>query len=386
MTRRLLSALTLLAAALILGACSLSGGKSRSAQTTASRPPQPIATPSPTAKALVTTTSATTPPANPALRATPKPTSTPAPKPSARIVTAAGCCGLFAWVDDSQLLVLDAPGGRAQTSIYDLTNGNRKQLGGDFGTSAAGLVALSDQASGTTRIVDQNGRTVSTIQNQGTETWIAPNGKRVAWLQPLPSKTPSSLLPRPVELWVADINGANAKPVLRLLASNVQWLADSRHLVTVGRTLAAQSPGVWDIDSDTGSHQVIVPATFVQALQVSPDGAHLAYLITFSGKPAQDGIWVSNADGTGRRHISGQGGFRWADGGSRLWLLQLAPDGGGNDHLQLIDTASDATVTTVALDGRVLDDRWSISPDGRYVAFWRETDQQTEVFGPLPGA
>lgn len=388
MTRRLTVVLSLLAIVAVLGsACSLSGSRTRPTATPASRPPQPVATASPTAQASVPTpvtpqpAVTATPTSTPA--PTPTPSPTPAPKPTGRAVTTSGCCGLFSWVDDSRLLVFDAPGGQAQTSIYDLTNDSRKALGGDFGTSAGGLIALSDQANGTTRIVDQNGRTISTIKNQGTETWIAPNGKRVAWLQPLPSKTPSSLLPRPVQLWVVDINGANAKPVMQLLASNVQWLGDSLHLATVGRTLDAQDPGVWIIDSDTGQHRLLVPATFVQALQVSPDGSHLAYLNTFSSKPEEDGIWVSKADGSGKRHIAGQGGFRWADDGSHLWLLQLAPAGGGNDHLRLIDVKTGAPASDVALNGRVLDDRWALSPDSRYVALWRESDRQTEVFGPL---
>lgn len=385
MTRRLTVVLSLLAIVALLGsACSLSGSRNRPTATPASRPPQPVATVSPSTRALIATPVATSTP-SPTSTPTPSPTPspTPVPTPTGRTVTTAGCCGLFSWVDDSRLLVLDAPGGEAQTSIFDLTNDSRKVLSGDFGTSAGGLIALSNQANGTTRIVDRDGRTVSTIQNQGAETWIAPNGKRVAWLQPLPSKTPSSLLPRPVQLWVADINGANAKPVLQLLASSVQWLGDSLHLATVGRTLDAQDPGVWIVDSDSGQHTVLVAATFVQALQVSPDGSHLAYLVTFSGKPAEDGIWVSKTDGSERRHIPGQGGFRWADDGSHLWLLHLAPAGGGNDHLRLIDVKTGATVSDVPLDARVLDDRWALSPDGRYVAFWRESDRQTEVFGPL---
>lgn len=334
-----------------------------------------------------TTATATTPPVvtTPAPTSVPTPRATPSPEPRGRIVTSGGCCGLFSWIDAHRLLLFDAPSaGSGGSFVLDAASGKKTALAAEFGQpSTAGLIAMPDMSAGVTRILDTTGHVRYQIQNQAAPTWIAPNGLRIVWLERLPLQTPSSLLARPVQLWEANVDGSNAHPLLKLLTSSAQWLADSRRLVLAGRTLDAGSPGVWIVDSDTGSYRVLVPARFVQAVQLSPDSTRVAYLVTFSGNPAQDGIWVAEIDSPKRWHLSDVGGFRWDDS-QHLWLLQLAPASGGNDHLDLVNVETEKHQANVALDARVLNDQWQVSPDGRMVALWREEDHQVEVFGPLP--
>ncbi len=95
--------------------------------------------------------------------------------------------------------------------------------------------------------------------------------------------------------------------------------------------------GVWSIDTNNGTNSVLVPATFVRTLNVSPDGTRMSYLVTFSGDSSKDGIWVANVDGSHATHLTQVGAIRWAGDDNHLWLLDLAAAGAGEDHVRQLD-------------------------------------------------
>lgn len=339
--------------------------------------PAPTDTPSPTS-----TPTATVPP--PPATPTPEPTPTPVPEPVATAVTVGGCCPLFSWMDATRLVVYDTPPEEGAAAwLVDIGSGERIRLDAKFGLpSTSGLVAVPDEVARLTRIVDAQGAVVAEIGNGGALTWISPSGSQVAWIERLPRSTPSSNINRAVRLWVADTSGANARPALTFLASRVAWLPDDRRVLAQARAGDGSSPGVWVIDVDSGTYTVLDAQTFVQAVRVSPDGQRVAYLVTFSGDPSNDGLKVAEIDGPGRWAMPEARSYRWAGNGSALWI-HLPGAAGANDRLELIDVESGAVQASVDLGARVLNDAWEVSPDGRTVAFWREEDRQVVVFGPL---
>lgn len=316
----------------------------------------------------------------------PPATPTPTPVPVAQAVTTAGCCGAFAWLNGSDLLTYDEPAGEPPGAyVANIESGARRRLDRVLGyPSSSGLIAIPDPAAGGTRIVQADGTLRGRIANGGAPTWIAPDGTRAAWLERLPRRTPSSLLPRPVRLWVAGVDGSGARAVMDLLTGQVQWLADSRRLVMVARATDGASPGIWVVDVDTGSRRVLLAAPFVQALRVSSDGTRVAYLVTFSGDPTRDGVGVAEIDGPGRWHLPFVGSYRWAGDNRSLWRLELAGPRGGNDHVVLVDVQTGVEQARVDLGGRVLNDTWEVAPGGHALAYWREADRQVVVVRPLP--
>jgi hypothetical protein len=216
---------------------------------------------------------------------------------------------------------------------------------------------------------------VFTIHNGGVLTWISPDGTHVAWLEDLGITNISSLVPRTVKLWTAKIDGSDATPLLTFDAAAIQWLPDNRHVIALARAPDGSSAGIWSVNTTDGTNSVVVRGTFLQALRLSSDGSRMAYLETFSGTSADDGVWVADVDGSRRVHLSESGAFRWAAGSTQLWFLKLAAAGSGNDQLLQVDIATDRVINQVDLGGRVLDDDWEVSPDGQAVVFWNEKDQ-----------
>jgi hypothetical protein len=297
-----------------------------------------------------------------------------------------GCCGTFSWIDANRVLVFDNPAqGQSGAWVVDVRTGSREYVSAGFGLpSPSGLVAVPDKNLGKTEIRRLDGSLVSTINNGGVLTWISPNGQHVAWLEDLGVTSISSLVPRTVRLWSANIDGSNTKSLLEFDASTFQWLPDNRHVIALARAPDGSAAGIWSVDTTDGTNAVVERGTFLQSLRLSPDGTRMAYLETFSGLSADDGVWVSNVDGSNRVHLQDAGAFRWASGSSALWFLKLAPLDGGDDELAEIDIATDKMVAQVDLGGRVLNDEWEVNPSGDVVAYWSEKDQSVVVTALKP--
>lgn len=340
--------------------------------TTASAP-EPRATPFPSTPAATPAAISTVAPATPGHAATPA--ASPPAAPTVTTGQIASCCGTFAFVDASALLVYDAPPGKQAGSwLVNIHSGIRRYLAPHFGApSAAGVVAVSRPDVGRTDILRLDGTVVATLENAGTTTWISPDGSRVAWLAREPQRTPSSLLARPVQLWTAGVDGSGAHAVAELLASDLAWLPDNRRVILLGRRLDGSSPGVWTIDVTTGAVVVLAEAPFPQALHLAPDGQSFAFLSTFTGHAEQDGEWAVSIDGSRRVHLPGVGGVRWAPDSRSLWQRQ-AGEGSDPDSLVELDVASGREMRRVRLAAQVRTDMWEVSPGGDAVVYWRDAD------------
>lgn len=374
---------------LILGACSApwsshsapataTTGTVSSVEPTATATPLPMVTSEPSAPAVAVPTVTPTP--------TPAPTVVPTPTPSVIQAPVAGCCGVFEWAAPNQLLVYDEPkGGKSGSYLVNVQAGNRTLLSSEFGIpSQSGLIAFPNRTGGTTQIRELDGSVVSTVHNGGRVTWISPNGKRIAWLVDQGIPNTSSEVMRVVRLMSANVDGSNQKSLVELEASSIQWLPDNVHVMAIARAQNGTHSGIWTIDTNTGTNAVVIQATYVFALALSPDGTKMAYLVTFSGDPAKDGVWVANVDGSHQIHLSQVGAFRWASNSSSLWFLQLASPGGGQDHVEKVNIATDSVTETVPLGGRVLGGEWAVNPTGEVVAYWNEADQSVYVKALTP--
>jgi hypothetical protein len=305
---------------------------------------------------------------------TPRPTATPNPeRPPLEL---ASCCGLLAWVDRDRLLVYDAPaGGSPGAWLVHLPDSQRRFLSPRFGLpSPAGIVAVPEPVNRQTTVLDLEGNAVSVLPNGGTLSWPSPDGKRVAWLERLPVRTPSSSVNRVMRLWVSDLASGERRPLVELQAASLTWLPDSRRLLAGARTPQGERPGIWMIDVDSGEVDIVVEGTFLYNVRLSPDGRRIGYVRALSGDRAQDGLWILDLDSGATWRLPIAAGFRWAGSGDAIWLL--VPGAGEQpDTLVLVDARSGTSLRTLSLPGQVLNSVWEISPDGRWVAFWRLQDE-----------
>jgi hypothetical protein len=341
--------------------------------------PEPTVTPTPVPTPTATPQPTMTP--EPTPTAIPTPTPSPTPEPLLTTVTRTPCCGLFAWYDDKRLLVYDQiPGEPGGSWLVEVETGERTFSGDDFGLpSQAGVIAFPNGETGTVTLRDGSGEALGEVQNGGWIAWPSPDGERLAWLENLPIRTPSSSVNRGVRLLIADVNDGEPRAVLELQAAEVHWLPDNRYLLIPARDTSFEQAGLWLVDTDTGEYEVLFNEIFVQAVQLSPDGTQVAFVRTFRPDPGQNGLWVLDIRASHLQQVERTGSQRWHADSESLWMLELAPTGEGVDVLRRVEIESGDIRGEVTLDGQVLNDTWEISPDGSYVAFWRVDDGQVVI-------
>ncbi len=313
----------------------------------------------------------------------PSPTATPAPR--LRQLTTGGCCVQPFWSPDGrQVRYIDRPSAESPVGIYgvDLEGGMPALV-----TERLGLYS----ADGSLVAYPENG---ATMIERGGERWAAPSGGRpvsfspdgtlIAWQLSASGGTNEA---RASEVWVARVDGSEARRVARLLGGGFSgWFPDGRRLLVTTRTDAGADPHYAALDLTDGSQTVIAEAPRLRGASISPEGGWLAYSVTFSGDPERDGLWVVRADGTDARRLSLFGAYRWRAEG-QLLVIPLETSA-SSPRLVEVDAStgvarplSDPTVTVFHIENG----DWTLSPDGSHIAFVSADDRNIWILD-LPGS
>jgi hypothetical protein len=387
MIRALIPGILIVLASLTIAACSVvervePTPAPTSTETSFTLTPPPIPTPEPTPTATPTVIPERTATPTPESTATPEPTPTAEPEPPVRTtVTETPCCGLFEWITDNELIVYeDPPDGDRGSYVVDVSSGDRRWLSDGYGLpSPGGIIAIVLGSADQVRAIDRSGAERRIFDSPSNVAWPSPDGSRVALLERLPVRTPSSTVDRSVELRIADIESGAIETVLQLQTADVQWLPDNRHVLVSARTLDMGQAGIWLIDTVTGSYDILFEELFLRAARLSPDGDSVAFMRTFNEDPAQNGVWVMDLESRDMHRVFESGSFRWDPDGDHIWRLDMSQDRAASDSLLLHDAISGDVERAVQLEGRVLNDVWSISPGRTYVAYWRLEDDLVAV-------
>ncbi|HET8628212.1 MAG TPA: hypothetical protein VFL91_12365 [Thermomicrobiales bacterium] len=345
-----------------------------------------VATPPPEAAAAAPGQAAPAGPPGQATAASAAPGGTTAPAtsptpagPAPRLVklTWDGCCPQPQWLADGRGVFFYGPGkpGGAQNGTWWVPRdgGAPQLLNAHYGafTPDQRLVAYPD--GGLTRLARVDGTPLGAVDSQGLRVYFAPTGDRIAWLVLADDvdQGPVELeAPTRVAVAGADGTGARVLPVV-LRTETLQWFPDGRRLLINARDAAGAHPGLVILDIDTGALTRLVDAGSLESPAISPDGRAIAYTATLQADPAQDGVWLVNADGSGRRRLPIAGGYRWAPDGRSL-LYVPAPSDLPTDELWRYRLADGAAVPVVRADRArfaIVQDEWEVAPDGAAIAF-----------------
>jgi Tol biopolymer transport system component len=262
----------------------------------------------------------------------------------------------------------------------DLTGGSPALV-----TTRLGLYSLDETRvayleSGQT-YVEQIGGPRWRVDNGGRAVVFSPDSTQIAWQV---ASSPYNFDRRRVTVWVAQADGTGARKIVDLVGGTLAgWFPDSRRLLVTSRDAnhtVAQAVTV----ADSGL-SLLASGARLDALALSPGGGWLAYTVTFSGEPGQDGLWMvpiapSPAAAPAARRLEVFGGFAWRAEG-RLLVIPLDAEAASQRVLEVTASSGAArpVVEPAAAPIQIAQGDWAVAPDGRHLAFVSAADHNIWV-------
>lgn len=334
--------------------------------------------------------SATNPPegSEAPLVAAPTEAPSPTPLPALRQLTGGGCCVQPIWSSDAaQVLYIDRPSADAPSGLWGVPvqGGEPQFITDQLGIYSPDMQLLATLVNGTTIIERVATGEQWTIPNDGRAVSFSPDGSWVAWTAGQ-SGPPFDTAQR--QVWISRFDGSQVQEVFSSVSGGFAgWFPDGRLMVS-GRVEGSDTEQAYwalSLDSEQPGRVELARGERLRDALISKDGNWLAYMVTFSQDPAQDGLWLVNTHTGERRLLDVFGSYQWRDG-DRLLVVPLDLSQPAHRLLQVQAATGEVQVLTdpAAMPFRIANGDWSVSPDGRSVVFSSAQDGNIWVL-EIPG-
>ncbi len=330
-----------------------------------------------------------TPSPSPTATSTPSPT--PTPTPALHRLTTGGCCTQPFWSPDSgQVLFIDKPAADAPLGIWGVDStrpGSTPELLTErIALYTADLSFLVQYGQGETIVEHLEGPLAETTTERwtvpagGRSVTLSPDRRRVAWQV---SNDDAPFERRITQVWVANIDGTEAQLVATLPRGGFAgWLSGDVLLLNGQESLDSQETIVYTLSLTDGAQVELIRAERPRGLQLSHDGRWLAYYVTLSDEPAENGVWLVHTDGTERRQLDLElfGAYQWRDA-HRLIVIPFRADAAYHELWEVdaetgeTHRLTDPSITPI----KIANGDWQVSPDGHRVAFVESSDRNLWV-------
>jgi len=350
----------------------------------ASATPVPGPTDAPAATSSPTPSPTVVPSATPTPTATTAPSPTPTPAPVLRQLTTGGCCTQPFWSPDSaEVWTIDKPAPDQPVGYWSVDAGQTlpepklrpepiAYYSPDFsyrlelGTQTT-IVRMSD---GAKWVAPAGGRVVS----------FSPGRKRIAW-SVSPANVPVER--RVTQVWVADIDGKNARQVISLPRGGLAgWISDDVVLLTAADSLQSPSTRLFSLDLTNGQRVDLAGEQRLRGLSVSPDGKWLIYYISQNQDKTKNGLYLARSDGSSTRQLDRElfGAYQWRDS-NRLLIIPFQSETPSHAVWEL--NASTGDVRRLTDPGvtpfKIANGDWRVAPDGHAIVFVSAADRNLWV-------
>ena len=213
-----------------------------------------------------------------------------------------------------------------------------------------------------------------TVRTDGEWPALSPDNSRLLWLRRAAVDAPDTQ--PPLEIWVADARGENARIIAAQDAGYAVWL-------DAGRVLAVESGNQ---RSTLHVHNVVDGSVYelgtftrLRSLSVAPGGSRLMFYLSYQDDPALDGVYtLATQPGATAVKLPWFGAWRWRDADS-VFYIPFEP---GDNRMSLavydIPTATNRILASPEqMAFTVANGDWSVSADGRRIAYLNAYDMTT---------
>ncbi|MEZ4671886.1 MAG: M23 family metallopeptidase [Anaerolineae bacterium] len=283
-----------------------------------------------------------------------------------------GCCATRWWhpTNPDRLFVIDGtPGQNAASFEWDIPGNSMTGYlepapppqfspdGTHFVRRSGSQIIIHRQADGAEWTVNTSGFTPAINADSTRLLW------QVQYGQSVPGATPPQ-----VEIWVSDIDGANARQIMSDTRISASWIDGSRLLVSSSeKTVTTLS--VYNVVD--GSSFALGSWDRVRGVSIAPGGQRLVYYQSFQSDPTVNAIYALELQaGAQPKRLDWFGAYRWRDAES-LYYIPFEPSTPvqtlmyyhvpSGERRILIDPATQPFT--------IRNGDWSVSPDGRRIVF-----------------
>lgn len=295
-----------------------------------------------------------------------------------RLLSADGCCAVHWWhpAEPDRLYAVDGPaGGPAALLAWDLS-------AGDAPSPAGSPPPPQFSPDGTHQVIASGGQARIRRLSDGAE-WVAPSGgftpavspdsRRLLWQTQAGRFIPGA--PPPVEIWISALDGSGVRQVAAGPRLSAAWLDGERLLLAqTERTLTTLTV----YQAADGSSFTLGTWDRLRGLSLGPGGGWLLFYQSFQADPAANAVYaLATTPGAAPQRLPWFGAWRWRDAES-VYYLPFDPASPAQTLAYYhIPTGGDRRLTDpAAYPFLVADGDWSVSADGRKIAFRNAFDRR----------
>lgn len=240
-----------------------------------------------------------------------------------RQITTDGCCPRHWWSATNPDLFYVVDGAAGQQAMTYSWSASAMSLTGTLGLAPMPEVSADESH----EVLRENGQIIirrradnSTwaVQTENRMPSISAGSSRLLWTASDGISVPGQNAPSST-IWISDINGQNARPIVSEAGVSARWLDDTRLLLSIAGENRSTSLDVYDTTNDQRFRLGTWP--WLRNVTIAPGGGRIMFLVTSQPDLLVNGVYtIETVRDAQAQRVPWFGAWRWRDADSVYYL------------------------------------------------------------------